>query len=94
MAGGSKSSTSGGVGGLVRAYLSAYNLAQTGLWAAVLGFTLKALLANVHDYAGIWTAAGPPTKLAVGTLSRTQEGGKGRGAYVLRRPGEFIYIYI
>ena len=47
--------------------MSAYNLAQTGLWAVVLAFTLKALLADVHDYAGIWTAAGPATKLAVGT---------------------------
>jgi len=63
MAGGSKS---GGLG-LVKAYLTAYNLAQTGLWAVVLGLTLKVLLADVHDYAGVWKAAGPATKLAVGT---------------------------
>jgi len=91
MAGGSKSSTSGsGGGGLVKAYLSAYNLAQTGLWAVVLGLTLKALLADVHDYAGIWTAAGPATELAVGTycVSRTQEGGRGEGACVMHRQGE------
>ena len=49
-----------------RAYLSSYNLAQTGLWATVLALTLSALLSNVHDYGGVWAAAGPAAKLAVG----------------------------
>jgi hypothetical protein len=77
MAGGSKSGTGRG-SGLVRAYLNAYNLAQTGLWVMVLVFTIKALLADVHDYAGVWTAAGPATKLAVGTYvcrGQCREGG-------------------
>lgn len=65
MAAGSKSSNAGG--GLVKAYLAAYNLAQTGLWAVVLGLTVKAMLADVHDNAGVWTAAGPAARLAVGT---------------------------
>ncbi|GAB5029867.1 Hypothetical protein NocV09_00200040 [Nannochloropsis oceanica] len=32
----------------------------------VLVSTIKALLADVHDYVGVWTEAGPATKLAVG----------------------------
>ncbi|TFJ87445.1 hypothetical protein NSK_000799 [Nannochloropsis salina CCMP1776] len=48
-----------------RAYLSSYNLAQTGLWATVLALTLSALLSNVHYYGGVWAAAGPAAKLAV-----------------------------
>lgn len=67
MAGSNKSGT-----GLVRLYLNAYNLSQTGLWVMVLVSTIKALLADVHDYVGVWTEAGPATKLAVGTyVSRT-----------------------
>lgn len=51
----------------MKAYLAMYNLAQTGLWAVILGFTLKAMLVDVHDYAGVWKAAGPAAKIAVGT---------------------------
>lgn len=56
-----------------KAYLALYNLAQFGLWAAILVLTarqvVQALLAGKATKAGVegvWPAVGPLVKLAVG----------------------------
>lgn len=62
---------SGGGGGLTPAkvYLTLYNLAQFGLWGAVLVLTPRQLLVGKGGASGVWPAVGPLVKLAVGACA-------------------------
>lgn len=72
---GKQGSGGGGGGGLTpaKAYLTLYNLAQFGLWAAILVLTARQLLAGGKGKAavdGVWPAVGPLVQLAVGACVR------------------------
>ncbi len=65
-----------GGGGLTlgKAYLTLYNLAQFGLWAAILVLTARQVVAAGGFTAngkgkGVWPAVGPLVQLAVGACS-------------------------
>lgn len=60
-----------------KAYLTLYNLAQFGLWAAILVLTARQVAAAggfTGGVKGVWPTVGPLVKLAVGAWARRWAG--------------------